>query len=736
VRHPTSTTFAAISAATLALGLLSLAAVAAPKKIADVDDARLANSQNEPQNWLIHGGSWKEQRFSRLDQINVDTIANLKPAWFIDYDTNRGQESTPIVVDGVMFVTTAWSKVYALDAKTGKQLWYYDPQVPGPAGVPTCCDVVNRGVAVYQGRVYLGAVDGRLIALDAATGKPVWTAVTTPPNSTYAITGAPRVARGKVFIGNAGADFGGRGYVSAYDTASGKLVWRFYTVPSDPKAKPDGAASDDVLAKTARPTWFGNDWYKYGGGGHVWNSLVFDPDFNQVYMATGNGLPWNYEIRSEGKGDNLFTASIVAVDADTGKYKWHYQETPGDAWDFDSMSDMTQAELTINGQVRKVLIHPPKNGFMYVLDRSNGKLLSAEPFVPGINWASHVDIATGKPAINPKARYKNEPWVGSPGGGGAHNWQPTAFSPQTNLLYLGASEVSTYYEPTKNFKYVEGLPNMGIDFAAMLRGIGGKGGGAHGAETAPAANAKSEPPPPLAKTPPAAAAPPPQSYLLAWNPVTQKEAWRAPVRGGGVLATAGNLVFQGRSRQGVLGEFVAYRADTGKQVWSYPTPNSISPGPVTYSVDGEQYVAVSSGAGMLAGGTPPRVRFNGRLVVFKLNGTGTFPPEPALAPPANPPQQVAAADLVAKGRAHYGDYCSRCHGGDAQSGNVLPDLRRSAMLTSPEAWQSVVIEGVLTPRGMISWSRFLTPADAEAVRAYVGEQARKMQEQEKTQAGR
>lgn len=730
MRHPASTILSLLSASTLALGLAS---AATPKKIADVDDARLANAQNEPQNWLIHGGGWQEQRFSKLDQINVDTVANLKPAWFVDFDTNRGQESTPIVVDGVMFVTTAWSKVYALDAKSGRQLWYYDPQVPGPAGVPSCCDVVNRGVAVYRGKVYFGAVDGRLIALDAATGKPVWSVMTVAPNMQYTITGAPRVARGKVFIGNAGADFGGRGYVSAYDAESGKLVWRFFTVPSDPKAKPDGAASDDVLAKTARPTWFGNDWPRYGGGGHVWNALVFDPDFNQVYMATGNGLPWNHEIRSEGKGDNLFIASIVAVDADTGKYKWHYQETPGDAWDFDSISDMTQAELRINGQLRKVLIHPPKNGFMYVLDRSNGKLLSAEPFVPNINWASHVDIATGRPAVDPKARYKDEPFVGTPGGGGAHNWQPTAFSPQTNLLYLAASEGSTYYQPVKNFNYVEGLPNLGIDFAAMLRGIGDTGGGAHGAETVPAANAKSDPPPPQAKSPPAAPpAPPPQSYLLAWNPVTQKAAWRTPVRGGGVLATAGNLVFQGRSRQGVLGEFVAYRADTGQQVWSYPTPNSISPGPVTYSVDGEQYVAVASGAGMMAGGAPARERFNGRLVVFKLNGTGSFPPEPALAPPANPPPQVAAADLVAKGRKHYDDYCSRCHGGDAQSGNVLPDLRRSAMLTSPEAWNSVVIDGVLTPRGMISWSQFLTPDDAEAVRAYVGEQARKLQQQEKT----
>jgi quinohemoprotein ethanol dehydrogenase len=707
--------FSIALALALTLGLTASVAGSQSKKIADVDDTRLANAQNEPQNWLIHGGGWAEQRFSKLDQVNVDTVAQLKPAWYADFDTNRGQESTPIVVDGVMFVTTAWSKVYALDARTGKQIWYYDPQVPGPAGVPMCCDVVNRGVAVYKGKVYVGAVDGRLIALDAATGKEAWSAMTVEPNQAYTITGAPRVARGKVFIGNGGADFGGRGYVSAYDADTGKLVWRFFTVPGDPQAKPDGAASDDVLKKVAAPTWSG-EWYKYGGGGHVWNALVYDPDFNQVYMATGNGVPWNYYLRSDGKGDNLFIAAIVAVDADTGKYQWHYQETPGDAWDFDSIADMTLADLTIDGQVRKVLIHPPKNGFMYVLDRKTGKVISAEPFVPGVNWATHVDVATGKPAIDPKAYYKDEAWVGIPGGGGAHNWHPTAFSPRTNLLYLAANEGTTYYAPVKNFKFVPGQSNLGIDFNAMLRGMGNTTGGAHGAEAAPAKPS------------------PPKSYLLAWNPSTQKAAWRAETRGGGVLATAGNLVFQGRGRQGVLGEFVAYRADDGQQLWSYPTPNAITPGPVTYSVDGEQYVAVSTGAGMLSPGLPSRVRFNGRVVAFKLNGTAVLPPEAPLAPPANPPQQVATAERVALGESHYNDYCSRCHGVAAVNGNILPDLRRSPMLTSTEAWKSVVIDGALAPRGMIGWTQFLKPEDAEAVRAYVGEQARKLQEQERAAA--
>jgi quinohemoprotein ethanol dehydrogenase len=684
----------------------------ASPRVTAVDDARLARAERDSANWLIYGGSWLEQRYSRLAQVNTHTIARLRPAWSFEFDTTRGQESTPLVVDGVMYVTTAWSKVYALDARTGRQIWYFDPQVTGPAGVPVCCDVNNRGVAAYHGRVYVGALDGRLIALDAATGKPVWSVMTVEPHRPYTVTGAPRVARGKVYIGNAGADFGGRGYVSAYDADTGRLVWRFYTVPGDPAAPPDGAASDEVLKTLARPTWFGH-WYRYGGGGHVWNSLVYDPDFNQIYFGTGNGYPWNQNFRSAGHGDNLFISSIVAVDADTGKYRWHYQETPGDTWDFDAIADITLVDLKFGDRMRKVLLHAPKNGFFYVLDRATGKLISAAPYVPGINWATRVDPVTGRPDIAPQARYHLDPWVGRPGGGGAHNWNPVAFSPQTRLIYIPAAELSTTYRPEKSYQTIEGAPNLGVDLfgtqhGALGAGVAGGTGPAHAGRQA-------------------------KTYLLAWDPVRQRAAWRAPGGGGGALATAGGLVLQGRSRDGLLGELAAFDADDGRELWHYPTPNEIIAGPITYSVDGEQYVAAAAGASSMSRGRA-RVTNYGHLVAFKLDGRASLPADPPLAPPANPPHERASAADVAAGEALYGTYCARCHGVAAESSNVIPDLRRAPVLTERDAWRSIVFEGALAPEGMIGWSRFISPAQAEAIRAYVGERARTLARTEQQEA--
>ena len=674
----------------------------------DVDGARILAADAEPGNWMSYGRTYDEQRFSPLSKINDANAGQLGLAWSYDLDTKRGQEATPIVVDGVMYVSTAWSKVKALDAKTGALLWAFDPKVDGSWGPKACCDVVNRGVALWKGKVFVGALDGRLIALDAKTGTVVWQTQTTDPSKPQTITGAPRVVKGKVLIGNGGSEFNVRGYISAYDSDTGKLVWRFYTVPGDP-SKPDHAASDSALKGVTR-TWNGK-WWTWGGGGTVWDTIVYDAEQDLLIFGTDNGDPWNKHYRSPGKSDDLFVTSIVAVKPETGKYVWHYQVNPGDEWDFSATQQIILADLPINGQPRKVLMQAPKNGFFYLIDRTNGKLISAQPFAP-VNWAKGIDQATGRPIEVPEARYDitGKPFQGMPSPHGAHSWMPMSFDPKTGLVYIPVQEVGFTYAPDKAFQHKPMGINVGLDMSAV-----------------------SMPQDPKIKSQVMDSL---QGHVAAWDPVHQKEVWRVGLKGpwnGGIVSTAGNLIFEGNA----AGEFAAYRADNGAKVWSFDAQSPVMAGPVTYTVGDDQYVAVLSGWG----GTYPLVagivsqksgnlnNFS-RVLVFKLGGTAKLPPVPTPTPKVlNPPPDVASPTVIDHGFRLYSRYCGSCHGDAVVAGGITPDLRYSPLLSS-DSFFDVVLGGVLKDNGMVSWAPVLSHDDADAIRAYIIHRAHQTQQQQ------
>jgi len=665
---------------------------------ADVDTARILAADSEPGNWMTYGRTYSEQRYSPLNQINDQNAGQLGLAWSYDLDTARGQEATPIVVDGVMYVSTAWSKVKALDAKTGALLWAYDPKVDGSWGPKACCDVVNRGVAVWKGKVYVGTLDGRLVALDAKTGDVVWSVQTTDPSQAQTITGAPRVVKGLVLIGNSGAEFNVRGHVSAYDAETGKLVWRFYTVPGNP-AKPDHAASDEALKTIALKTWKGH-WWTWGGGGTVWDSIVYDPELDLLIFGTDNGDPWNGKIRSPGGGDNLFVTSIVAVKPETGQYVWHYQLNPGDEWDYSATQQMILADLTIDGQPRKVLMQAPKNGYFYVIDRTDGKLISAQPFAT-VTWAKGIDLKTGRPIMNPAARYSEngKAWTGSPSPHGAHSWMPMSYDPKTGLVYIPVQEVGFTYKADPKFKHSPMGTNMGLDLVST-----------------------SMPQDPKVKSQVMDSL---SGHISAWDPIQQKEVWRAGLKGpwnGGIVSTAGDLIFEGNA----TGEFAAYRADNGTKVWSFDAQSPVMAGPVTYTVNGEQYVAVLSGWGGTYALVPGILSYKSgniknisRILVFKLGGTATLPAVPAAAPRAlSPPDDTGTPRQVDHGFRLFIKYCSACHGDAAVSGGITPDLRYSPLLAS-DSFYDVVLKGVLKDQGMVSWAPVIDHDDASDIRAYL-----------------
>jgi quinohemoprotein ethanol dehydrogenase len=481
-----------------------------------IDDNWIKANAVTSKDWPAIGLDFGETRFSRLDQINTGNIKRLGLVWSYSLESSRGVEATPVVVDGIMYVSAPWSIVHAIDARTGKQIWTFDPEVARENGYRACCDVVNRGVAIHKGKVFVGAFDGRLIALDAPTGRRIWEQDTIIDHShSYTITGAPRVAKGKVIIGNGGAEYGVRGYVTAYDAETGNRVWRWFVVPGDP-ARPYEDESMAAAAKTWDPT--GKYWVN-GGGGTVWDSITYDPDLNIVYLGTGNGSPWNRNLRSPAGGDNLYLASIVALNADTGKYLWHYQETPGDSWDYTSTQPMILADITINGALRKVILHAPKNGFFFVIDRTNGKFISAKNCVD-VGWATGYD-ANGRPIEVPLARSLDTPFDSVPGSRGAHNWQPMSFNPNTGLVYLPAQNVPQNLTGEKNWTHNGNKPGeigagLGWNLGYMVN------------VTQPKSL--------------------PFGRLIAWDPLKQKELWRQEYVSpwnGGTLTTAGNLVFQG-----------------------------------------------------------------------------------------------------------------------------------------------------------------------------------------------
>jgi quinohemoprotein ethanol dehydrogenase len=673
----------------------------AARKVAAVDTARLLDANSDAADWLTYGRTYDEQRFSPLKQINAGNVGQLQLAWHVDLDAvHRAQESTPIIVDGIMYITTAWSKVLALDAASGKPLWTFDPAVPGAAGFKACCDVANRGVAVWNGKVYVGTIDGRLIALDAATGKAVWSVAAVDDSKSYTITGAPRVVKGKVIIGSAGSEYETRGLISAFDAQTGKRVWRFYTVPGEP-GKADGAASDAILESKARPTWNAQSW-KMGGGGTVWDAMAYDPKLDLLYFGTDNGSPWNRAVRSPGGGDNLFIASIIAVRPDTGAYVWHFQEAPGESWDYSAVQQIVLADLQIDGKLRQVLLQAPKDGFFYILDRASGEFLAAKPYAQ-VNWATRLDPKTGRPTEDPHARYgeTGKPWAALPGPGGAHNWMPMSYDPTAKVMYIPANDLGFVYIGDKHFKPRSFGWNTGVDF-----------------------NAGSLPDDPHAVAGIKSGL---KGRLVAWDVPGQRALWSVGLDrpwDGGVLATAGNLVFEGMS----TGELAAFKADDGKRLWSTQTNTGIVAPPVTYEAGGAQYVVVELGwggafplsAGELARGYAPNDQNVPRVLAFKLNGTDTMPPAPtSLQRKLDPPAETASAALVAQGKAHYHSYCNVCHGDSAVSSAVLPDLRYSAALSNPATWQSIVHDGALQGNGMISFSQALTPPEIESIRAYV-----------------
>ena len=665
------------------------------KSSVDADDAMLATASQHPEEWLTHGLNYNEDRYSLLTQITKDNVNTLGLAWVTDLESKRGLEATPLIADGIMYLTGVWSRVYAIDASNGRIIWQYDPQVPPQHAEKLCCDVVNRGVALYKGKIYSGTLDGRLIALDATNGRLQWEVMTVDTTKPYSITGAPRVVDGKVIIGNGGAEFGVRGYITAYDAETGKQVWRFYTVPGNPSLPFENKAME-----AAAKTWAGN-WWQYGGGGTAWDAMAYDPELKLLYVGTGNGSPWDRKYRSDGKGDNLYLSSILAINPTNGELVWYYQTTPGDSWDFTAAQHIILADMNIKGQKRKVLMQAPKNGFFYVIDRTNGKFISGDPFVY-TNWAKKIDETTGRPIEEEGVHYETINTDISPNYNGGHNWHPMAYNPKLNLVFIPAREnVSNYgHDP----EWVYNQKSFGTGNGWNLA-IG----------TNPAVPTKTD----------SATKKFPRGMLIAWNPALRKEVWRVPQTAdwnGGVLATATDLVFQGTAE----GDFIAYDGNTGTVLWQVNLGGGIIAPPVSYMLDGKQYISVAAGWG---GGYGMKKKFapiqSGRVYTFVLNGNAFMPAFNEAKASTIPSANFTATETeIAHGAELVNRYCATCHVINEGGGGIAPDLAYSIIPPDSNSFNSVVHKGGYLQLGMPKFGGRLSDKDVDAIRKYILTKAR------------
>jgi quinohemoprotein ethanol dehydrogenase len=679
-----------------------------------------AAADSAPQDWRTGGGDQNQDYFSPLRQVDATTVHRLGFAWSASLGTYRGAEATPIVIDGTMYSSGYVGIVYALDAKTGRQLWRYDPKIPDGALRNPCCDAVNRGVAVWQGRVYVASLEGMLHALDAATGRTLWDADTiTDHRMDYSSTGAPVIAHNTVVIGNSGADMGKggvRGYVSAYDLTTGALKWRFFTVPPTPGRKPE--QSELVIAAK---TWDPNRAAGYPGGGTVWDGMTYDPALNLLYFGTGNAAPYDARKLGPNNGDDLFTCSILAVNPDTGSMAWYYQTTPGDHWDYDAVQKLVLADLDIDGRQRQVVMQANKNGFFYVLDRKTGALISARNYTY-VNWASGIDSKTGRPKVTRQANYYDRPSNVYPSWAGGHTWPPMSYNPATRLVYIPVIDVPNIWLDMQHnggaIHFINGFFSAGAFFPddsyapADLEALYGK--------LPSLASLQAERPTKLVR-----------ELIRAWDPVAQNTVWEhetsSGMRGydGGVLSTAGNLVFQGRGS----GELVVYRADSGAVVKVIQTGSHIMAAPMTYAVAGTQYIAVQTGYGganISVGPFPPasaarKFDNENRIIAFRLDG-GTVPqPAPRADEPfPAPPSVTANAAELRLGEIKFTEQCSRCH---TFGPSVTPDLRKLTPAVHA-AFGDIVLKGALGSAGMERFDDLLTEADVKAIHAYLVEQQR------------